>query len=74
MLQYEDPKGSANLRTELSKFMARSGIKSLPESEILVLTGATQAFYLMSMLFIDPSDVVFIDSPTRASRRAFIPQ
>ena len=64
MLQYDDAKGNEQLRIELSRLMLENGIKADPQSEILVTPGSTQAFFLMSRLFIDPGDVIIVGQPT----------
>lgn len=64
MLQYGSNMGSGELRTELSKFMAETGVNTDPQSEIIVTTGSQQALDLLSRLFIDPGDIVIVGSPT----------
>lgn len=64
MLQYGNMMGSAELRTELSRFMVGHGIKADPQSEILVTSGSQQAIDVISRVFIDPGDVIIVGSPT----------
>jgi len=64
ILQYGSNVGSGHLRAELSRFMAGSGVKSDPKSEVIVTTGSQQAIDLLSRLLIDPGDVVVVGAPT----------
>jgi 2-aminoadipate transaminase len=67
MLQYGSTRGTAELRVELSKFMAGHGIEADPNTEIIITTGSQQALDLVARVFIDPGDVIIVGSPTYLS-------
>jgi 2-aminoadipate transaminase len=64
MLQYGSNRGSGALREALARFMEGAGIRADPGSEVMVTTGSQQALDLVSRLFIDPGDIIIVDSPT----------
>jgi len=64
MLQYGSNTGSMKLRSELSRFMSRSGIESDPKSELIVTTGSQQALDIISRIFIDEGDIIVVGEPT----------
>lgn len=64
MLQYGSNMGSGALREGLARFMDGAGIKADPRTEVMVTTGSQQALDLVSRLFIDPGDIIIVDSPT----------
>ncbi len=61
--QYAPPLGLEELRDEISRRLAESGITRPPE-EILVVSGAQQGLDLLFRTFADPGDVVAVESPT----------
>jgi DNA-binding transcriptional MocR family regulator len=61
--QYAPPLGLEELRAEISRRLADSGILRSPE-EILVVSGAQQGLDLLFRTFTDPDDVVAVESPT----------
>ncbi len=64
MLQYGSNMGSTALREGLARFMEGAGIRADPRAEIMVTTGSQQALDLASRLFLDPGDIIIVDSPT----------
>ncbi|MBS7638678.1 PLP-dependent aminotransferase family protein [Candidatus Bathyarchaeota archaeon] len=64
MLQYGSNMGSGALREGLARFMEGAGIRADPRTEVIVTTGSQQALDLASRLFIDPGDIIIVDSPT----------
>jgi len=64
MLQYGSTSGMGILRSELSKFMAQANIKSNPSNEIIVTTGSQEAIDLVTRVFINKGDIIFVGSPT----------
>ena len=61
--QYAPPLGLEELRHEISRRLAESGVVRSPE-EILVVSGAQQGLDLLFRTFTDPEDVVAVESPT----------
>lgn len=64
ILQYGSNMGSGALREGLARFMEGAGIRADPRTEVMVTTGSQQALDLASRLFIDPGDIIIVDSPT----------
>lgn len=62
-LQYGVAEGYKPLREALCARMATQGMYAAPD-EILVTTGSQQIIDLTSRIFIDPGDVVLVESPT----------
>lgn len=62
-LQYGVAEGYKPLREALCARMATQGMYATPD-EILVTTGSQQIIDLTSRIFIDPGDVVLVESPT----------
>lgn len=62
-LQYGSTDGIAKLKTQIQSLMASRGVATEPEN-IVVTTGSQQAFDLLLRVFVDPGDVVYIESPT----------
>jgi 2-aminoadipate transaminase len=67
MLQYGSTTGMSQLKGELAKFMSEAGIEADPQGEIIVTTGSQEAIDLVTRVFIDPGDVMFIGRPTYLS-------
>ena len=61
--QYAPPLGLLDLRTEISRRLAESGIERSPD-EILVTSGAQQGLDLLLRTFTDPGDAIAVESPT----------
>lgn len=61
--QYAPPLGLADLRGEIARRLAETGIERSPE-EILVVSGAQQGLDLLFRTFTDPGDLVAVESPT----------
>ena len=64
MLQYGSTTGMSSLRGELAKFMGEAGIKVDPNGQIIVTTGSQEAIDLVTRVFIDPGDIIYIGKPT----------
>ena len=62
MLDYGTPQGFLPLREELQRKLAGLDIGADP-SQIVMTTGATQAFDLISRQFVSPGDTVLVDDP-----------
>jgi DNA-binding transcriptional MocR family regulator len=61
--QYAPPLGLEELRVEISRRLAESGIRRSP-AEILVTSGAQQGLDLVFRTFTDAGDAVAMESPT----------
>jgi DNA-binding transcriptional MocR family regulator len=61
--QYAPPLGLPELRAEISRRLADSGIHRPPD-EILVTNGAQQGLDLLFRTFTDPGDAIAVESPT----------
>ncbi len=60
---YSNPEGSAELRTVLARYLLRTrGVRCRPE-QMLILSGAAQAFSLLARLLISAGDQVMIEDP-----------
>ena len=69
-LGYGSPAGSIELREILSQYLRRSrGVQCHPD-QIIVTTGATQAFNLITKLLAKPDRVVAIEDPTAPELRS----
>lgn len=62
-LGYEWPKGMVSLREQLSVYLKTIGIDAKPES-ILIVSGALQAFQLISIGLLQPGSTVFVEKPS----------
>lgn len=63
-LQYGDPHGLYDLRKVVcDQLMAPKGVKCSPE-EVLITTGGLETMNLVCQIFIDPGDVILVESPT----------
>jgi len=62
MLNYGTPQGYLPLREELQRKLAGLDIGADP-SQIVMTTGATQAFDLIARQFVSPGDTVLVDDP-----------
>jgi 2-aminoadipate transaminase len=61
--QYAPPLGLEELRVEIARRLAESGIRRSPD-EILVTSGAQQGLDLLFRTFTDVGDAVAVESPT----------
>ena len=61
--QYAPPLGLPELRAEIARRLAESGIERTPD-EILVTNGAQQGLDLLFRTFTDPGDAIAVESPS----------
>lgn len=61
-LQYGPTEGNLELRTYLAQKMTREGVPSSTDN-ILVTNGSQQGMDLLSMVFLNPGDVVVVEEP-----------
>lgn len=64
ILQYGTTEGYAPLRESFLNYIARPKGVIAETENVLTLTGSTQGLDLISKIFIDPGDVVLVESPT----------
>ena len=64
MLQYGSTTGMSSLKQGLSKFMGEAGIDADPNGGIIVTTGSQEAIDLVTRVFIDPGDIIYVGKPT----------
>ena len=62
-LQYGSGQGDATLREQIGEVMAEVGISGHPD-DIVVTTGSQMALDLITRVFCDPGDVVFVEAPS----------
>ncbi len=63
-LQYGNPQGVLDLREAVvSDLLAPKGVEARPEN-ILITSGGLEGINLLCQLFIDPGDVILVESPT----------
>lgn len=62
-LQYSITEGNLNLRRHLQKRMAAIGIES-ELNQLIITSGSQQGLDLSAKAFIDPGDVIVVESPT----------
>lgn len=62
-LQYSTTEGFAPLRAWIAEHLRSRGIPARPE-ELLVTSGSQQGIDLVARVFLDPGDVVLVESPT----------
>lgn len=60
---YEEPKGNIKLREAISNYLKERGIDVSPSS-ILVVSGALQALYLISIGLLKDKSTVFLEEPS----------
>lgn len=68
---YGPTEGDHRLRSALTEFLAAHGQPVSPE-ELLITTGGMQGLDLVCKLFIDPGDLVVVESPTYTNGTATI--
>lgn len=70
-LGYSSPEGRYELREVLTYYLLKSrGIRCNPE-QILITSGASQAFTLINKLLLIPGDVIIMEDPTNKDIRRF---
>lgn len=62
-LQYGSGQGNVTLRDQIGQVMAPVGIQAHPD-DIVVTTGSQMALDLVTRVFCDPGDVVFVEAPS----------
>ena len=62
-LQYCTAQGDAGLRERICDVMALEEIRAHPD-EVVVTVGSQQALDLLTRIFVDPGDVVLVESPS----------
>ena len=62
-LQYSSGQGDPGLREQICDVMTAVGVRAAPES-VVVTVGSQQALDLVARLFLDPGDVVLVESPS----------
>ena len=63
VLQYGSGQGDVTLRGQILDVMAEVGITAHPD-DIVVTTGSQMALDLVTRIFCDPGDVVFVEAPS----------
>ena len=64
LFDYQAPEGMVKLRKELSAYLQRSRGINCHEDQIIITTGATQAFVLLAKLFLAAGDEIIMEDPT----------
>lgn len=62
VFQYSSTDGSQELKEYLVEFLARRGVEISLE-ELIITTGSQQGLDLVSKIFINPGDLVFVEKP-----------
>jgi 2-aminoadipate transaminase len=62
-LQYSTTEGFAPLRAWIAEHLNKRGIPAKPD-ELLITNGSQQGIDLVARVFLDPGDVVLVESPT----------
>lgn len=60
---YDNPEGRLELRTALARYLQRTRGVSCQPAQILILSGAAQAFSLLNRLLLSPNDEIVIEDP-----------
>lgn len=63
-LQYGGGQGIPQLRERILELMAIEGITDASADDVVTTTGSQHAIDLITKLFIDPGDVILVESPT----------
>lgn len=64
MLQYGSPEGERELREVVAQFLLEpKGVCAAPE-DIMIVNGGLETMNLICQVFIDPGDVILVESPT----------
>ncbi|WCK53726.1 PLP-dependent aminotransferase family protein [Aneurinibacillus sp. Ricciae_BoGa-3] len=62
-LGYEEPKGNAELRLQISRHLGKLGITVTPES-LLIVSGSLQALQLVSIGLLDRGSTILVEKPS----------
>jgi GntR family transcriptional regulator / MocR family aminotransferase len=62
-LQYGDPLGDAALRTAIAAYVARARGVRCEREQVMIVSGAQQAFFLCAQLLLDSDDAVWMEEP-----------
>jgi 2-aminoadipate transaminase len=62
-LQYHPTEGFVPLREMIQRFSARLGLK-IEVDNVLITSGSQQALDLLGLIFINPGDRIFVESPS----------
>ncbi|MFP4660676.1 MAG: PLP-dependent aminotransferase family protein [Halanaerobiales bacterium] len=62
VFQYSSTDGSLELKEYLVEFLSKRGVMTSSD-ELIITTGSQQGLDLVSKIFIDPGDVVFVEKP-----------
>ncbi|WP_311791562.1 MULTISPECIES: PLP-dependent aminotransferase family protein [Pantoea] len=73
LMGYGDPLGYLPLRSAVADYLALSrGMRCRPE-QVIILTSSQQALQLLAMMFLDPGDEVWLETPGYpGARNAFV--
>ena len=63
VLQYGSGQGDVTLRSQILDVMSEVGVQAHPD-DIIVTTGSQMALDLVTKVFCDPGDVVFVEAPS----------
>ena len=63
VLQYGSGQGDVRLRSQILEVMSDVGITAHPD-DVIVTTGSQMALDLVTRVFCDPGDVVFVEAPS----------
>jgi len=63
VLQYGSGQGDATLRAQILDVMSEVGLTAHPD-DVIVTTGSQMALDLVTRVFCDPGDVVFVEAPS----------
>ena len=63
IMQYGTTEGYPPARNAMAKLISRAGLKPKPEN-IVITTGGQQALNMLFKMFVEPGDVVLVESPT----------
>lgn len=71
-LEYDDPRGSLELRRALQAHLSRTRALACPVDQLMIVNGSQQALDLCARLLIDPGDGVVVENPGyRMAHHAF---
>ncbi|MFD3406306.1 PLP-dependent aminotransferase family protein [Kribbella sp. NPDC058693] len=62
-VRYADPAGSAQLRTALARHLVVSRAVRIASEQLVITTGAQQAFDLAARILLEPGDTVAMEDP-----------
>ena len=72
-LSYGDPAGYAPLREAIATYARQARGAACEASQVIVVSGAQQAFDLVARVLLDPGDTVAVEDPGyRGARAAFV--